>query len=746
MRRLIGARAGDPKLSRVAAVVLDEFHERHLHGDVALAYLRKLQQEERPDLKLVVMSATLDTDALSRYLGGCAMMKVPGRTFDVTVEYRKDPVVRLESAVRDAVAAELAKSEFVLRPARIGDLLVFLPGMAEIRRCADSVSEVAREYDADVLPLHGDLSREEQDRAVDPAHPRRKIILSTNLAETSLTLPGITCVVDSGLARVASYSNWTGLSKLQTRSISRASAIQRAGRAGRTAPGRCFRLYPKYDFDGRAIFDVPEIQRADLAQTVLELKRLGIEDLLRFPWFETPGESALQAAQSLLFRLGALAADGRLTDLGGLLADWPAHPRLVKLAIESATKGVRAEGVRLAAALGEIRLSDFGGDWISKILRARDFELPPAVRKQEDRFEQSLKTGKGASRAPAAPKDEAARDIAIRRALLCAFPDRVAKKRNGSKPGTVELVMSGGGSAQVENSAEVAHSEYFLALDAEEKQGVAGPAGAKRSEVRVRSVCPVQPEWLFDLEPQQVSETEELSWDAERGRIESRYQMRFDALVLEESASTPKDLDRVAQIFAKNLLESRNASWFQKIADTEALMNQKNRFRFLRTQADQVGMPGMAALPDLDSADIIAQELARFLHGRFSVNEIVSQEDDFVQFLQTSVDPSLVAGIEKHAPLQITLKNGRRCKVHYEPDQPPWIESRLQDFFGMSQGPSIAGGKIPLTLHLLAPNYRAVQVTRDLAGFWARIYPELRRELGRRYPRHSWPEDPFQVG
>jgi len=538
-------------------------------------------------------------------------------------------------------------------------------------------------------------------------------------------------VIDSGLARVASHSNWSGLSRLQTRPVSRASGVQRAGRAGRTAPGRCIRLYSKFDFDGRPMFEVPEIQRADLAQTVLELRRLGVEDVVGFPWFEHPGESSLRATESLLFRLGALSAEGRLTDLGRKLVEWPAPPRLGRLVYECAMRGAPGLGARLAAVLSEARLSDLGPDWLSRVAQGRG-DFGGSIRRMEERLLHAVERDTELKR----ERGPGSLEQILAQSLLRAFPDRVSRKRQGQKPGSVELVLSSGGSASIDHTGEVAHGEYFLALDAEERKA----AGQSRAEIRVQSVCAIEPEWLFDLEPEQVSERDELSWDGERGRLESRYQMRFDALVLEESVQSPRDREAAARVFARALLEHRNAQHFGKICEPESLVNLGHRLGFLRAQSGLVD-PGL--LPELGDSAQVEELLARMAGERFSIGEMAGES--FPQFVVDQLEPESRAALDRHAPEFVQLPGGRRCRIHYEADQPPWIESRLQDFFGMSQGPAIAGGRVPLTLHLLAPNMRAVQVTKDLAGFWQRVYPELRRELGRRYPRHKWPEDPLKA-
>ena len=345
MRRLLG----DPELTNVAAVVLDEFHERHLHGDIALAYLRRLQLSARKGLRLVVMSATLDSASVAGFLGNCKVLQVPGSRFPISIEYVSQ-ARDLEIQVRDALTDLLTRSD----ADDFGDVLVFLPGMGEIRRVAETLGPLSQRENFQILPLHGELSREEQDRAVGMCE-QRKVILSTNVAETSLTIAGVNTVIDSGLARVSSHSWWSGLPALKTKAISKASAIQRAGRSGRTSPGRALRLYSKGDFDGRAPFEIPEISRADLCQSVLELKSLGVKVIGDFKWFEAPKENAMKAALELLFRLGAVNSEGGMTEIGRRLVEFPLHPRLGRLVLEAEAQGFAKEGIRLASLLSEGR-------------------------------------------------------------------------------------------------------------------------------------------------------------------------------------------------------------------------------------------------------------------------------------------------------------------------------------------------------------------------------------------------------
>jgi ATP-dependent helicase HrpB len=715
MKRLLS----DPELRGVRAVVLDEFHERHLHGDVALGFLRKLQSERRSDLRIIVMSATLDTGSVARFLGDAPVISVPGKQFEVRLEYLPEaPSKPLDVLVRGAVRSAL-KSTHLTDP---GDLLVFLPGMAEIRRAQGALEELAREEDLLVLPLHGELSREEQDQAVNRAE-RRKVILSTNVAETSLTIPGVRTVIDSGLARVASYSWWSGLPALRTRPVSRASAIQRAGRAGRTEPGQCFRLYSKSDFEGRASFEVPEIQRADLSQTLLELKALGIRDLRTFPWFEIPQPSALDSAEKLLYRLGAVDAQGAITELGQALVGIPLHPRLGRLALEAARRGKRDRGALLAAALSEGRLE--GLDVLASLQGLRG---DSAVLKVRERVLRSIPSTPLQNPQPQQEDDET-----LARALLAGFPDRVARRRqvgarvnrSAARGSELELVFSSGGSASVSVSPLTSAHEWFIAVDAEERKAL----GQARSEVRVGQVCAITPDWLLDLEPSGVSETEETRWNEERGKLETVSRLCYDALVLDESRREASGTAGESRALAAALIE--RAGW-EKICDPEALGALRARFSLLRARDP--------SWPELRDPDLI-QALEEFCLGKSTLDEV--REGDFAGYLVARLDPSRRADLDRLVPAYVQLPRGRRVRVHYEEGKPPWIESRLQDFFGMSEGPRILGGALPLTLHLLAPNQRAVQVTTDLAGFWKRGYAELRKQLSRRYPRHDWPEDPL---
>lgn len=696
VRRLLS----DPKLSNVAVVVIDEFHERHLQGDVALAMLKHLQNTARPDLRVVVMSATLDASGIAAYLGDAKVLKIETRRFEVTIDYMPLADQYLDRQVATAVKRIAPESE--------GDLLVFLPGVSEIRRAESAIKEWSGSSNFLVFPLYGDLSREEQDRAVKPAQ-KRKIILSTNVAETSLTIEGVKVVIDSGLARIASHSWWSGLPALRTRPISRASCIQRTGRAGRLGPGRCVRLFNKESFDTRPPFEIPEIQRADLSQTVLELARLGVNDPAAFPWFEPPQAAALEAARKLLFRLGATDQNGKLTTLGSRMAEMPAHPRLARLVLAAEAMGLAREGATCAAMLSEGHNEAL--DLMTDLERYRPFG--PAERAREQLLRNTKKT-------------EVSSKADLRKALLAAFPDRVAKKRElasnvarNTSGNKVELVFGTGGSAMVESGGRL-DAEYFVAIDIEER--------AKNTRI-CRSICAIEPDWLFDIEPEGVSEASDLRWDENRQRVIAGTRMVYDGLTLMESKGEA-DPGAVAELLAKQAV----SAGIGKFCDEEALKFLLERIRFLRTELPDPSFPEI-------SNENLADLLKKACEGRASFSEL--KEADLLSEIKYGLTPEQQQKLEKFAPESVQLPGGRRVRINYEQGKPPWIESRLQDFFGMKAGPSVLGGRVPLTLHLLAPNMRAVQVTSDLVGFWARVYPDLRRELGRRYPRHSWPEDPL---
>ena len=678
----------DPRLEKVSAIVLDEFHERHLPGDLAFALAQRLL----PRVKLVVMSATLDAVPLAEYLK-VPIVRSEGRRFPVEIEHLDRPDGRRLS---DQVAAAVRK---LTAPRTEGDVLVFLPGAAEIRHAAEACAELARHRDLLVVPLHGDLPAEEQDRALAPAR-QRKVILSTNVAETSVTVPGVTAVVDSGLARIASHSPWSGLPSLSVGKISRASAAQRAGRAGRLGPGRALRLYTRHDLDTRPEHHPPEIERLDLAGTVLELRAAGL-DPEALPWLDPPPPGALQAATALLRRLGALDARGNVTPEGRACAAFPLHPRLARLAVEAGRRGHRADGCAAAASLNERAAprpaAPTGPSDVLDLLDRKDLRKNPRV---EQAIAQLLRL------APPEGPRAGTRDEAIQIAVLAGFPDRVARRRGA------EVLLASGGAAQLSPDSAVREADLLVAVDAEERRG------AGRSRVLVRLASAIEPEWLLDLHPDALREETQLAWEPSRERVEVLSRLLYDQLVLEETRRLPGAEEEEAA--TRILLEHADG-----IPDATQLARLRRRIALV---AEHCPESGMAPLDD----GRVRERLAEVARGETSLRAL--READVLSAL---TPPQL----GRLAPDEVALPSGRKLRVEYAPGQPPAVRSRLQDFFGMTRGPAICGGRLPLTLHLLAPSGRAQQVTQDLAGFWQRHYPAIRRELMRKYPKHAWPED-----
>ncbi|HEX8136067.1 MAG TPA: ATP-dependent helicase HrpB [Pyrinomonadaceae bacterium] len=758
-RRLLS----DPTLSKVGAVILDEFHERHLQGDLALAFLRRLQRASRPRLSIIAMSATLDAGPVASFLGDCPELRSEGKLFDVSVEHLSRPderplEIQVEAAVRKLLTEGLD-----------GDVLVFLPGAAEIRRAQAACAELAQRADLLVVPLHGELPAAAQDRAVRPAE-RRKLILSTNVAETSITIEGVVAVIDSGLARVAGHSPWSGLPTLGVARISKASAAQRAGRAGRTRAGRCLRLYTAQDFAARAQYETPEIMRLDLADTALELHGAGVADLESFEWFEPPPAVALAAAQSLLQKVQAIDEAGQVTETGRRMLRLPLHPRLSRLIVEAERRGVKADACIVAALTAErdirarqvlqdrsvgqrARARVHGSSDLLEMLdlfkeaeRARfspasleRMQLEPAAVRAVERVRRQLVRLTGSEGERQADSPEAELLISI----LAGYPDRLArvvKRRSTSEePGSskIELLLSGGGSAELAPESVVRAAQFLVAVDAQERREP-GRAGLRSGRTIVRLASAVEPEWLLDLFADRISETREVKWDRERERVEVVERLSYDGLVLDESRAKQAVGPEVSRALAEAVLEKGWPSFI----DAELVEGFLARVAFVAEAFPEAGIEPLEERDVTDALSLLCEGRRSFAELREAV-----RAGELFELLRARLGPEHLRLLEKMAPERVTLAgSGRKVKVNYERARPPWIASRLQDFFGISDGPRVAGGRVPLVLHLLAPNQRPVQVTTDLSGFWHRHYPQVRRQLSRRYPRHAWPEDPLKKG
>ena len=668
-RRLLS----DPNLKGVDAVVLDEFHERHLESDLALALLKRLQQT-RPDLLIIVMSATLDAEPVARYLHGCPIIRSEGKLFDLSIKHQPYSPEPLEKQVRSAV-------EELLTAQASGDILAFLPGAAEIRRAMWECGAVGRQHGLLALPLHAGLPPTEQDRALSPS-PQRKLILATNVAESSITVEGVTAVIDSGLARFASYSPWSGLPTLHVGRVSKASANQRAGRAARTAPGRVLRLYTEEDYSRRQDHDAPEILRNDLSQLCLALRAMQIAHVNDIAWLTAPMDAAVQRAESLLDRLGAKG------DMAKRLSRYPLPPRLSRILVEALDRGVGESGCIAVALLGSgVRIDK------NDLLAAMDAE-------QDHRTEQHIAQLRRIARISGQRKHD---DDGLLISVLTGFPDRVAKLRAGK-----QVLLSNGASADL--MGEAPPYGFMIAVDAEDRKEKPLPL--------IRMTSRIEPEWLLDLFPERVTDQSSVVWNRGAERVDAMSAMLYDELVIQESRGAVPDPHAATELLAQKAIEAG----IERFVDLDALNEFKGRVEFAALE-----------VPDIEQA------IRELCIGVRSFAELKNSATDFVAVLEQKV-----GGRRFHelAPPTIRLQKGRQTKVHYERGKPPWIASRLQDFFGMQDTPRIGPERTPVVIHLLAPNQRPVQTTSDLAGFWERLYPQVRRQLMRRYPKHAWPERP----
>jgi ATP-dependent helicase HrpB len=743
----------DPFLETVGAVVLDEFHERNLETDLALALLREVRDEVRPDLVLVVMSATLNAGPVASFLGGCPVVSAEGRTHPVAIEYRPADRPSSPEALAPLVQGWLDD------PRESGHLLVFLPGMAEIRRAWRRLEPMAERSGAVVLPLHGSLGPEEQDLALRPSE-RRKIILSTNVAETSLTIDGVRTVIDSGQARLVRYDAMRGVDRWSLERISRASADQRAGRAGRTAPGRCIRLWSAREERGMPAFDEPEIRRVDLAGTLLALHSWGQSDPSRFRWFDAPDRDRLAAADRLLVSLEALEGQPRrITPIGRRILERPVHPRLSRLLLAASDCGRAAEGAAVAALLAEKDIRARGPGLAGGEPRpagpARDgpttaaasdvlVRLDLLAEAESARFSPSLRPrgiDPAAARQVALLRDEllrrgghdarrhhrargslggAAGDDAILKWLFLAYPDRLARRRGAEGTG----LMIGGRGVRLAPGSVVRDAEFFLALDAREES-----RGGRR-EVFVDLASAIDYRWIEELRPGSVSRRKATAFDPSRRRAVGVLQVWYEDLLIREDVTSDLDAAEAGKVLADEL---RRRDW-QPARDDPRVAEWLARVELLRRSLPELGWPSF-------DEGALAEILEAACQGKTSMDEI--DRMDLVPYLEARLDRQQARDLRESAPESLTIPSGRRVRLVYETDRPPVLAARLQELFGWAETPRLARGRVPVLLHILGPNHRPVQVTDDLRSFWTATYFQVRKDLRGRYPKHAWPDDPL---
>jgi ATP-dependent helicase HrpB len=724
LRRLLD----DPFLDGVAAVVFDEFHERSLASDLALAMVRQVQQSVRPELKIVVMSATLSAEPIARYLGNCPVVESRGRAFPIDIRYLpgldRSP---LADRVAEAVARVLAQ--------RSGDCLVFLPGVGEIRQCDKRLAGLAEQHNLALHQLYGDLPAEQQDAVLQPG-PRRKVILATNVAETSLTIEGVTAVVDSGLARVLRYDERTGLDRLELSPISKAAADQRAGRAGRTQPGVCLRLWPEAAHRSRLDFELPEIRRVDLAGAALQVLSWIEPNLTGFPWFEPPPAGAVERAIALLKKLGAADESPTITPLGRRIASLPVHPRIGRLLVEGDRQNV-LPAAALAASLLSERDPFVRGERQPHARRGPRAHSRSDVLDLVHVLQQFIERGttdsdlgtlsRNAARHILRTRDQLVRlvgprdeectsedDAALLRCLLSAYPDRLARRR---EPGSRRGVMVGGRGVRLADEVALADEELYLCVDVDATAG----------EALVRQASAVERSWIS---PAQLRTETIVGFDEASGKVTARKRELYETLVLEESQAALPAGEQVARVLAETAATRLERAF---PADDSAVVSFRARVQCL------AGWMPQLKLPPLDDEALIGL-LPQLAAGRRSLAEL--RAAPWLAAMKGLYTWPQLQALDREVPERVEVPSGSRIALQYEPGRPPILAVRIQEVFGMLETPRVAGGRVSVLMHLLAPNMRVAQVTEDLASFWRSTYALVRKDLRARYPKHAWPEDP----
>ena len=694
----------DPSLEGIAAVLFDEFHERSLDADLGLALAGDAQLGLRPDLKLLVMSATLDGARVAALLGNAPVVESEGRAFPVETRYLgRDQRAPIERQVADAV-------ERALR-AESGSALVFLPGAGEIRRTEELLKERVRDTTIDIVGLFGALDAREQDRAISPSPAgRRKVVLATSIAETSITIEGVRVVVDSGLARVPRYEPDVGLTRLETVRVSRAAADQRRGRAGRTEPGICYRLWDEPQTGSLEAYTRPEILSADLSSFALDLAQWGTTDTSQLAFLDAPPQAAMNEAWTLLGEIGAIDDNARITDEGRKLRALPLPPRLARMVVDAAAQGAGEMAAAIAAILTERGL---GGNDVDLGHRLENFRRDRSRRAEDARAMVRRWTATAGNR----NKDNAQSPGAL---LVLAYPDRVARNRGGS--GGAFLLANGRG-GMIDPASSLARETYLV---------VAELAGAAASG-RIVLAAPITLEEIEHDFAGQIKDSETATFDTSSASLRARRTRRLGALVLAEQTRPVASDSESARLLAEGIagIGVRKLPW------SKAQLQLRNRVMFLRrAEGDE--------WPDLSDDALsraAAEWLAPFLTGKTSLQQISA--DDLAAALDAALPWNLRKRLDGEAPTHFAAPSGSQVPIDYEAEEGPKLSIRVQELFGLGVHPTIAGGRVPLLIELLSPAHRPVQMTRDLPGFWRGSYKDVRSDLRGRYPKHPWPDDPL---
>ena len=739
LRRFIN----DPELRGISGIVFDEFHERSLHGDLTLARALMLQKSRRPDLKIVVMSATLDTTALETYLSPCSIVRSEGRTHPVALSHIDGRLANTQAPVWELAAKAV---EDAARDEPEGHILVFMPGAFEIGRTIRALGARLSSHDFKLLPLHSELSSRDQDEAIDPCS-RRKVIISTNVAETSLTIDNVRIVVDSGQARIARYDPLRGLNTLWIEKISHASAKQRMGRAGRTGPGRCIRLWTERDHGDRSEFDEPEALRMDLAESLLTLMASGVDDLEGFEWFERPSPERMEEARALLRMLGAMDEDGKLTRDGRRMSSFPLHPRYAAMMLAADRFGCVQE-MALAAAVTQTRgllirkvdksvvnrreslLGDCANSDLVAQMRAwsaanaNRFEIgfckelgihAQSARQASNLSKQIFGYAKYADLSLI--QEAPATEEAIVKSLLAGFPDRVCRRLDR---GTLRCEMTGGLRGMLARESLARDAELLVTCEISE-------IGKQSGEVStVLNLCSeIQRSWLEDLFPSDFESGRETAFDERKKRVVETVFVRYRDLAIEAKENLDVDLDAAAEALARLVKEGK-----AKLEKWDAAVDSFiNRVQFLASQYPEYEISPF----DEDSRVLLIEQCC---HGAKSVRDLKRQE--VLKHVRTWFGVEIERLVESEAPERLKLTNGRTARIRYEPGERPVLSAKIQELYDLDKTPTLCQGRCRPMIELLGPNRRPVQLTDNLEAFWTTSYPNIKKDLKGRYPKHEW--------
>jgi ATP-dependent helicase HrpB len=693
----------DPELKGIAAVLFDEFHERSLDADLGLAFARDAQQGLREDLKILVMSATLDGARVGKLLGDAPVVESQGRAYPVETRYLpREARSPLEPQVADAVMRALR--------AEPGSLLVFLPGQAEIRRTQALLAEKITEPTTDIVALYGALDAQVQDRAIEPAPPgRRKVVLATSIAETSLTIEGVRIVIDSGLARVPRFEPGVGLTRLETVRVSRAAADQRSGRAGRISPGICYRLWAEPETTSLEAYARPEILAADLSSFALDLAQWGVADPSKLAFLDPPPQAAYGEARKLLTELSALDENGRITDEGRSLRALPLPPRLARMVVDAARDG---EGERAAQIAVLITERGLGGNDVDLSHRLDQIRRDRSRRAEEAR-------GMAKRWANEAGDTKRGGEASVGALLALAYPDRVAKNRGGGQGG---FLLANGRGAMLDPVFALAREPYIVAA---ELTGIAAQA-------RILLAAAISSAEIERLFADQIQARQEVTVDPATMSLRERKMRRLGAIALSERIvpveASPENATKLAVAFA--------AAGLDRLPWSKHLNQWRDRVMFLRKSEGE-------EWPDLSNA-ALAESASEWLAPLFADKTALKElgADELSNAVMELLPWTMRRRLDAEAPTHFEAPTGTQAPIDYQAEAGPSISIRVQELFGLNKHPAIAGGRVPLVIELLSPAHRPVQVTRDLPGFWRGSYDAVKAEMRGRYPRHPWPDDP----